>query len=115
MNKRILFDPTVGVNYSFKAELLLLLGKKDKAIDLLETYDPLFSDDWFYLREAAKLYFYLEEYEKSRNHLNLLMKNFEDRPPILLWLNAVYHQMDGDSREAERYLEKLNDRYQIHA
>ena len=115
VNKRIQFDPTFGVNYSFKAELLLLLGKKDKAIDLLETYDPLFSDDWFYLREAAKLYFYLEEYEKSRNHLNLLMKNFEDRPPILLWLNAVYHQMDGDSREAERYLEKLNDRYQIHA
>ena len=115
INKRILFDPTVGVNYSFKAELLLLLGKKDEAIDLLEKYDPLYNNDWWYLREAAKHYFNLEEYEKSRNHLNLLMSNFEDRPPILLWLNAVYHQMDGDSREAKRYLEKLNDKYQIHA
>ncbi len=115
INKRILFDPTVGVNYSFKAGLLLLLGKIDEAIDLLEKYDPLYNNDFWYLRETAKHYFNLEEYEKSRNHLNLLMKNFEDRPPILLWLNAVYHQMDGDSREAERYLEKLNDRYQIHA
>ena len=114
-NKRILFDPTVGVNYSFKAELLFFLGIKEEAIDLLETFDPLYDNDWWYLRETAKLYYYLEEYEKSRNHLNLLMNNFEDRPPILLWLNAVYHQMDGDSGEAERYLEELNDRYQDYA
>jgi len=112
VDKRILFDPVVGVNYAFKAELLLLLGKKDEAIDLLETNDPLYNNDWWYLREAAKHYFNLGEYEKSRNHLNLLMNNFEDRPPILLWLNAVYYQMDGDSVEAERYLEKLSNRYQ---
>jgi tetratricopeptide (TPR) repeat protein len=114
-NRRILFDPTVGVNYSFKAELLFFLGTNEEAIDLLETFDPLYDNDWWYLRETAKLYYYLEEYEKSRNHLNLLMNNFEDRPPILLWLNAVYYQMDGESMEAERYLEKLNNRYRDHA
>jgi len=65
-----------------------------------------------FLREAAKIYFNLNEYNKSRNHLNILMNNFGDRPPILLWLNAVFYQMDGDRGEAERYLEKLEDRYQ---
>ncbi len=75
----------------------------------------MYRNDWWYLREAAKWYFYLEEYEKSRNHLNLLMNKFEDRPPVLIWLNAVYSQMDGDSSEAERYLEILNVRYENNA
>jgi len=112
IDKRIQFDPTFGVNYSFKAEVLILSGKKDEAVDLLERYDPLYSNDWWYLREAAKAYFYLGEYEKSRSRLNLLMTNFDERPPILLWLNAVYYQMDGKHKEANRYFAMLNDRYQ---
>ena len=115
INKRIQFDPTYGVNYSFKAEILSLLGKKEEAIELLERNDQLYRNNWWYLREATKWYFYLEEYEKSRNHLNLLMNKFEDRPSVLIWLNAVYSQMDGDNNEAERYLEILNVRYENNA
>jgi len=116
-NKRIQFDPTFGVNYSFKAEILLLQGKRDEAIDILERSDLLYFDDWWYLRGAAKWYFYLEEYEKSRNHLNRLMNNFEGLPPppILLWLNAVLHHLDDNSREAESFLAKLNVRYENNA
>jgi len=115
INKKIQFDPTYGVNYSFKAEILFFQGKKDIAIDLLERNDPLYRNDWWYIRAAAKWYFYLEKYEESRNHLNLLMTNFDARPPILLWLNAVFHQRDGNIGEAERYLEELNDRYNNNA
>ncbi len=115
INKRIKFDPSVATNYSFKAEILMFLGKKDEAIDLLETYDPLYNDHLWYLRAAAKLYFYLDEYEKSREHLNILMINFDDRPPILLWLKAVYHHMDGDNKKVEKYLGKLNEKYQNNA
>ncbi len=116
-NKRIQFDPTFGVNYSFKANILLLQGKRDEAIDILERSDLLYRDDYFYLREAAKWYFYLEEYEKSRNHLNRLMNNFEGHPPnpILLWLNAVLHHLDDNSREAQSFLAKLNVRYENNA
>ncbi len=115
INRRILFDPSVATLFPCKAEALMFLGKKDEAIDLLETFDPLYSDNWYYLREAAKHYFNLEEYEKSRNHLNLLMNNFDDRPPILLWLNAVYHHMDRDNNEVEKYLGQLHERYQHNA
>ncbi len=112
IDKRILFDPSYSVYYMFKAEIFMFLGKENKAVDLLKTNDQLYSDDYWYLRGSAKLYYYLEEYEKSRNQLNKFMANFpEEKSPIILWLNAVYHHMDGDNKEVEKYLGKLNERY----
>jgi len=112
INKWISSDPSVGIQYSFMAQALMYLGEKDEAIDLLETVDPLYSDEWGYLRESAKLYYYLGEHEKSKNQLRKIMANFPDRPPILLWLNAVNHHMDGNSQEGKRYLSELKKRYQ---
>ncbi|MCK5281208.1 MAG: hypothetical protein KAK04_21790, partial [Cyclobacteriaceae bacterium] len=60
---------------------------------------------------TAKLYYYLDEYEKSKNHLKKVMINFPDHPPILLWLNAVYHHMDGNNEDVARYLSELNEKY----
>ena len=39
------------------------------------------------------------------------MTNFDERPPILLWLNAVNYHMDGKHKEADRYFGMLKDRY----
>jgi class 3 adenylate cyclase/TolB-like protein len=116
VNKDILEDPSDGVNYAFKAESLMFLDKKNEAIQLLRTNDPLYIDDWFYLRETAKHYYYLGEYEKSKSHLNIMISNFPDSyPPILIWLNAVYHQMDGNDKEVKKYLGELNEKYQNNA
>jgi len=112
VNKIIAFDPSDGVQYFFKAEVLMFLGKEKEAIDLLKTTDPLYNDDWFYLRETAKLYYYLEEYEKSRDHLNKLMVNFTDRPPIILWLNAVHHHLEGNTTAANQFLRELHRKYE---
>ncbi len=112
VNKIIAFDPSDGVQYFFKAEVLMFLGKEKEAIDLLKTTDPLYNDDWFYLRETAKLYYYLEEYEKSRDHLNKLMVNFTDRPPIILWLNAVHHHLEGNTTAANQFLRELYRKYE---
>ena len=90
---------------------MIYLGRDDEAIDLLSIVDPVYSDDMFYLRATAKLYYYLGEHEKSRKHLEVLKTTFKDNPSLLIWLNAVYSQMDGNIEQAEKYLSELNEKY----
>ncbi|MCP3928064.1 MAG: adenylate/guanylate cyclase domain-containing protein [Bacteroidetes bacterium] len=112
IDKNIATDPSVGTSYSFKAEILMYLGRKEEAINLLKRVDPFYVDDPFYLRSATKLYYYLEEYEKSRENLEKFMANFTDRPPILTWLQAVYHNMDGSKAAADKNLKLLLEKYE---
>jgi class 3 adenylate cyclase/TolB-like protein len=109
-NRRILRDPSRGVIYAFKAEILMFQGKTIEALEILEKNDPLYMDDWWYLREAAKLYYYMGEYQKSKNHLSTIRNDFrEDIPPIIFWLSAVHHQIEGDTLEVDRSLYKLKE------
>ncbi len=111
MDESISVDPTVGVLYCFKAEALLFLNKADMVINLLNVTNSLYNDNFRYLVESAKLYFYLGEHERSKIQLNKLLTQFPDYPPILIWLNAVYAQMDGSSKETVRYLNELREKY----
>ncbi len=111
LDTQISADPTVGIYFLFKAEALMLLGKTDEIKDLLESVDPLYSDNWFYLRESVKLYYYLAEYQKSRQQLNRILTRFPDYPPILVWFNAIYAKMDGNHDEAADHLAELHQRY----
>ena len=111
LDKHIFIDPTVGIHFLFKAEALMFLGKTDDATDLATNVDSLYSDNWFYLRESTKLYYYLAEYERSRTQLHKLLTRFPDYPPILVWFGAVYAQMDGNDQEAAQYLKELHNRY----
>ncbi|HEA29676.1 MAG TPA: helix-turn-helix domain-containing protein [Leeuwenhoekiella sp.] len=111
LDQLILNDPTVGIYFLFKAEALMFLNKTDEAKDLATNVDSLYSDNWFYLRESTKLYYYLAEYGKSKRQLHKLLTNFQDYPPLLMWLNAVYAQMDGNSTDAAKYLAELQIEY----
>ncbi len=107
----ISIDPTDGVSFPKKAEVLMLLGKTEEAKNLVTNIDSLYSDNWFYLRESTKLYYYLGEYEKSRKQLHRLVTRFSDKPPTLIWFGAVYAQMDGNEHEATKNLKELQKRY----
>ncbi|MCG2591067.1 helix-turn-helix domain-containing protein [Rhodohalobacter sulfatireducens] len=111
MNELILINPAFGPAFCFKAEALMLLGRSDDALDLLESTNSLYSDNWFYLRESAKLFFYLGEYENSKIQLEKIQSQFSDYPPILMWLNATFAQMDGDSKNKDKYLAQLFEEY----
>ena len=109
-------SPKIGHLYIFKAESLMFLGKKDAALELLNRYNTLFSDDLYYLRGSTKLYFYFEEYEKSRNQLKKIRIKFpNENPSILIWLDAVFAKMDGGNENAALYLDQLIDLYETHS
>ncbi len=105
-------SPKTSHLYAFKAEILMFLGKKDAALELLERYNSLFSDDLYYLRGSTKLYFNCEEYEKSRNQLKKIRNNFpNENPSILIWLDAVFAKIDGENENAALYLDQLINLY----
>ena len=107
----IINDPSNVFHPFFKAEALFYLGSKDEAKEILTQTDPLYNDNWFYLRESTKLYYYLGEYEKSKIQLEKIITQFPDYPPILMWLNAVYAQMEGNSKVNIQYLTELQNEY----
>jgi class 3 adenylate cyclase/TolB-like protein len=112
IHNNISHDPARGYNYGFLAEVFMFLDKKNEALEVLEKNDPLYHDDWWYLREAAKLYYYLGENQKLKEHIITMMADFpEDNPPIIFWLNAVLFQMEGKEMEVRRYLNKLRESY----
>lgn len=104
-------DPSNVFYPFFKAEAIFYLGDTVKANEILTQTDPLYNDNWFYLRESTKLYFYLGEYEKSKIQLEKITTQFPDYPPILMWLNAVYAQMDGNLKVTDQYLAELQNEY----
>jgi len=106
-------SPKIGHLYIFKAESLMFLGKKDAALELLNRYNTLFSDDLYYLRGSTKLYFYFEEYKKSRNQLKKIRIKFpNENPSILIWLDAVFAKMNGENESAALYLDQLINLYE---
>ncbi len=109
-------SPEIGHLYIFKAEILMFLGKKDAALEVLERYNSLFSDDLYYLRGSTKLYFYFEEYERSRNQLKKIRTKFpNENPSILIWLDAVFAKIDRDNEKATLYLDQLISVYNTHS
>ncbi|WP_289036919.1 helix-turn-helix domain-containing protein [uncultured Zobellia sp.] len=113
IDKHLLRDPSIiGILFCFKTEALMFLDKTREAIDLLNRMDVRHRDDWFYLRESAKQYFYLGEHEKSKVQLDRILAQFPDYPPILVWLSAIHAQMDGNSKKAKEHLAELNSKYE---
>jgi TolB-like protein/AraC-like DNA-binding protein len=109
-------SPAISYLYTYKAETLMFLGKKDAALEILERYSSQFTDDFYYLRESTKLYFYLEKFEKSKNQLkNIRIKFPNDNPSILIWLDAVFAKIDVKNEDAKLYLDQLKNLYDKHS
>ena len=109
-------SPKTSHLYSFKAEILMFLGKKDAALKILEKYNALFSDDLYYLRGSTRAYFYLKEHEKSRNQLKRIRIQFpNENPSILVWWDAVFAKMDGKNESAALHVDQLVNLYKTHS
>lgn len=111
LNKLILEDPSFGWLFAIRASVIFFLYSAAEAKKELRQFDPLFLDDMFYLREAAKWYYYFGAYEESRLKLEKLMNSFPDRPPIVAWLNAVHFEMANNREGVQESLSTLQEHY----
>lgn len=111
LNKLILEDPSFGWLFAIRASVIFFLYSAAEAKKELKHIDPLFLDDMFYLREAAKWYYYFGAYEESRLMLKKLMNSFPDRPPIVAWLNAVHFEMANNREGVQESLSTLQKHY----
>jgi TolB-like protein/AraC-like DNA-binding protein len=110
-NQNIVFNPLESWGYISKAWELYYLNRNDESFDVISSYSSMFVDDLDYLREAAKLYYYLGADEKSKEQVSLIMSNFPDRPPIIIWLSAIHGQIDGNEAITIEHLDKLLEMY----
>ncbi|MGB5692952.1 MAG: helix-turn-helix domain-containing protein, partial [Flavobacteriaceae bacterium] len=111
MDKNIAEDPSIGIFYTFKGMALLLADRKDEAVELLDKSLPLHSDNWWYLRESAKLLYYMGDYANSKEQLLKIKRDYPDYPPILMWLDAIYAYRDDHPEKVEEYLTGLEKAY----
>lgn len=103
--------PVVGDGHMQRAFILFMLGDKKSAIEQLSALDPFYQDNYFYLLETSKWYFYMGETNKSATHLVVLLKKYEDRPPIVQWLMAIHADLQKDSTKLNSSLNQLNLQY----
>lgn len=111
INRRIQSTPKNGFWHSYKAQALFYLDRHEEAKKYLQLNDEIYIESMNYLREAAKIYFYMEDYDSSRACIKQIMEQFQARPPIVIWFNAIFEQMDGNVSESNKYLENLNKLY----
>ena len=111
LNKLILEDPSYGWLFAIRASVIFFVSSSEEAKEDLEQYDPLFMDDMFYLREAAKWYYYFGAYDASKEKLEQLMNNFTDRPPIVVWLNALHYEMANNREGVQESLTTLQKQF----
>ena len=86
-------------------------GEEEKALKLFETYNKTSSSNYFYLMETAKYYYYMDKIELSKRQLQRLLDNFDDRPPIVLWMMAVHAQLEGNEIVLNESLDKLQSNF----
>jgi len=115
LDSEIEYYPVGADAYMHKAFIHYMLGEKDTALDLLEIHDPLNQDNYFYLLETSKWYYYMDEIDKSREHLKVLLEHHEDRPPIVYWLSAIHGEIAGESEIVNSSLHSLHEQYENHS
>jgi hypothetical protein len=55
----------------------------------------------------------MEDYPNFKDNLSKIMQYFPgERPPIVLWFNAVLHHLENNSQKESLFLNRLQDEYE---
>ncbi|WP_224490395.1 helix-turn-helix domain-containing protein [Robertkochia flava] len=104
-------EPYAGTVYALLAINYYFLGDYDKARTLLaENYD-IYKTDLDFLRESAKAWYFLGDYENMEMAVTYFFENFKERPLILRWLRAMVADQNKDENEVENQIRILQQKY----
>ena len=101
--------PIPSLGYVLKACSLYFLGRGEEALKYLDSNDRLFESDYYYLMETARYYLLLGDLDKSETQLGRFKNLFDDRAPIILWLNAFHANRKGKTEIARNNLAQLKE------
>ena len=107
----LILSPSSPNTHALLALTYYLSGKEQQALEHLDNTYPLYNDDHEYLRESAKTYYFLNQYDKMAKAIGDYYKKFEDRPPIILWLKAMELHHTNEVEERDILLDSLLARY----
>ena len=95
--------------------LRLFLGQEEAAIRELNSNDDLYDNNFYYLMESSQIYYYLGDYSSLDNNVSKLMERFSDRPPRILFLNAINHNLKDEFEKENEFVQTLFKRYKENA
>jgi tetratricopeptide (TPR) repeat protein len=104
-------DPNRSVPFMSKGVLYYFMGEDEKALAIFETHNTTSSNNYFYLMETAKYYYYMDKIDLSKQQLQQLLNNFDDRPPIVLWLMAIHAQLEENTTVLSDSMENLRSKF----
>ena len=104
-------NPAGGVLYAYQGMALYFLGRLPEAEQVLTRNRIFFKDDPYFLSEAAKWYFHMGAYQKSRDALATINSAFDEDTPRLLALTAVYQYEDGQTQQLKTTLDQIRKKY----
>ncbi len=96
-------------NYILNAWSLVLMDEKAKAHKFITSSEPLFTNDLNFLMESSRLYYYLGDYKSATKQFDVIMNKYQDRFPLILWLNSVLANVNGTP--SQNYLNQLYQLY----
>lgn len=100
-----------NVDFMGKGTIYYFQGEQEKALKIFENYNETSKYDYFYLMETAKYYFYMNKITLSKQQLEQLLYNFDDRPPIVVWLKVVHAAIEGNTIIQNESLARLQSQF----
>ena len=78
----------------------------------MQSKDPLYQKDQWYLREACWGYLNMGKYPEFKERLVLLQSHFTDRVPVDIWYEAIQKSLDKKDTEAAKLIAEIERLYE---
>lgn len=104
-------DPYNAEFLALLAQILYFKGETKNAEQIFDDTFETYKRHLDYLRESAKTYYFLEDYANMQIAVDLFYEQFEERPPVMLWLKAISEDLRGNATARDRILTDLQSRF----
>ncbi|THD67854.1 helix-turn-helix domain-containing protein [Robertkochia marina] len=105
-------DPANSTVHAIIALNYYFLNRPEEAIRKLDENYETHKNDFNFLREASKAYYFLGEDQKMQEAVLYFYDTFSERPPILRWLRAIVADKNKDQATVDLELQYLLESYQ---